>query len=136
MDYSVYTDGAYSPSINVGGVGFVILKEDKVVAQFSKAYKGTTNQRMEQLAVAIALESIKEANSVEVYSDSAYVVNTYNFRWKRKSNLDLWTRIDNQLKRLHNVKFHHVKGHNNNEYNEKCDFFAREAVESYKSNNG
>lgn len=130
MDYSVYTDGAYSPSINVGGIGFVILKDNKVVAQFSKAYKNTTNQRMEQLAVAIALESIKEANSIQVYSDSAYVVNTYNCGWKRKSNLDLWLRIDKQLKRLANVSFHHVKGHSNDEYNEKCDFFAREAVEA------
>jgi len=130
MDYSVYTDGAYSPSINVGGIGFVILKDNKVVAQFSKAYKNTTNQRMEQLAVAIALESIKEANSVQVYSDSAYVVNTYNCGWNRRSNLDLWLRIDKQLKRLANVSFHHVKGHNNDEYNEKCDFFAREAVET------
>lgn len=130
MDYSVYTDGAYSPSINVGGIGFVILRNNKVVGQFSKAYKNTTNQRMEQLAVAIALESIKEADSVRVYSDSAYVVNTYNCGWKRKSNLDLWLRIDKQLKRLANVSFHHVKGHNNDEYNEKCDFFAREAVEA------
>ena len=136
MDYSVYTDGAYSPSINVGGIGFVILKNNKVVAQFSKAYKNTTNQRMEQLAVAIALESIKEANSVQVYSDSAYVVNTYNCGWKRKSNLDLWLRIDKQLKRLANVSFHHVKGHNDDEYNEKCDFFAREAVETCRYCNG
>lgn len=130
MDYSVYTDGAYSPSINVGGIGFVILKDNKVVAQFSKAYMNTTNQRMEQLAVAIALESIKEANSIQVYSDSAYVVNTYNCGWKRKSNLDLWLRIDKQLKRLANVSFHHVKGHNNDKYNEKCDFFAQKAVET------
>ena len=130
MDYSVYTDGAYSPSINVGGVGFIRIRNNKVVAQFSKAYKGTTNQRMEQLAVTIALESIKEADSVQVYSDSAYVVNTYNCGWKRKSNLDLWLRIDKQLKRLNNVSFHHVKGHSNNEYNEKCDFFARGAVEA------
>jgi ribonuclease HI len=136
MDYSVYTDGAYSPSINVGGVGFIILNDNKIVAQFSKAYKNTTNQRMEQLAVAIALESIKKANSVKVYSDSAYVVNTYNCNWKRKSNLDLWLRIDKQIKRLGNVSFYHVKGHSNNECNEKCDFFARKAVESYRSNNG
>lgn len=130
MDYIIYTDGAYSPSINVGGVGFIILKNDKVVVQFSKAYRNTTNQRMEQLAVAIALESIKEADSVQVYSDSAYVVNTYNYGWNRKSNLDLWLRIDKQLERLSNVSFHHVKGHSNDEYNEKCDFFARGAVEA------
>lgn len=136
MDYTVYTDGAYSPSVNVGGVGFIILRNTKVVGQFSKAYKNTTNQRMEQLAVAIALESIIEADSIEVYSDSAYVVNTYNCGWNRKSNLDLWLRIDKQIERLDNVKFHHVKGHNNDEYNEKCDFLARTAVESYRSNNG
>ena len=129
--YEIYTDGAYAPSKNIGAIAFVILKDGKVVAEFSKPYRNTTNQRMEQLAVIIALQSIKSAGSIQVYSDSAYVVNTYNQGWKRKCNLDLWNELDNQIKRLGDVKFSHVKGHNNVKYNEKCDLFAREISESY-----
>ena len=129
--YEVYTDGAYAPSRNIGAIAFVILKDGKVVAEFSKPYSNTTNQRMEQLAVILALKSIKQADSVHVYSDSAYVVNTYNAGWKRKSNLDLWKQLDEQLERLKNVTFSHVKGHNNVKYNERCDWFAREVSESY-----
>lgn len=130
-NYIVYTDGAYSPSRDIGAVAFVILKEEKIVAEFSKPYKGTTNQRMEQLAVILALKSIKSADSIQVYSDSAYVVNTYNKSWSRKCNLDLWKQLDEQLKRLRNVTFSHVKGHSNVKYNERCDWFAKEISESY-----
>ena len=78
---------------------------------------------MEQLAVAIALESIKESSDIEIYSDSAYVVNTYEQNWKRKANLDLWNRID-KAKEKHNVQFIHIKGHAGNQYNELCDKLA------------
>ena len=131
INYVVYTDGAYSPNRDVGAIAFVILKEGKIVAEFSKPYKNTTNQRMEQLAVVLALKSIKNADNIQVYSDSAYVVNTYNKGWKRKCNLDLWEKLDEQLKRFEDVEFIHVKGHNNVKYNERCDWFAKEISESY-----
>ena len=130
-NYIVYTDGAYSLSRNIGAIAFVILKGEKIVAEFSKPYRNTTNQRMEQLAVILALKSIKNADNIQVCSDSAYVVNTYNKGWSRKCNLDLWKQLDEQLKRLRNVTFSHVKGHNNVKYNERCDWFAREISESY-----
>lgn len=131
INYVIYTDGAYSPNRNVGAIAFVILKEGKIVAEFAKAYKNTTNQRMEQLAVILALKSIKSADRVQVYSDSAYVVNTYNKGWARKCNLDLWELLDEQLKRLGYVEFNHVKGHNNVKYNERCDWFAKEISGTY-----
>ena len=63
--YDIYTDGAYSPSKNAGGIGFVILNpEGNKVCEFCKKYTNTTNQRMEQLAVAVALESIKTASDI------------------------------------------------------------------------
>ena len=130
-DYIVYTDGAYSVSRNIGAIAFVILKDGKIVGEFSKAYRNTTSQRMEQLAAAIALESIKYADSIKVYSDSTYVVYTCEKGWRRRHNLDLWERIDNQIKRLGNVEFIHVRGHSNVKYNERCDWFAREISESY-----
>ena len=131
-NYIIYTDGAYSPNRNIGAIAFVILKEGKIVAEFSKPYKNTTNQRMEQLAIVSALKSIKKADSIKVYSDSAYVVNTYNKGWNRKCNLDIWEQLDKQLKRLGNVEFIHVKGHNNVKYNERCDWFASASTETYR----
>ena len=58
--YKIYCDGAFSPSRNTGGIAFVIFnEEDKIVCEFFKKFHNTTNQRMEQLAVAIALDCIK-----------------------------------------------------------------------------
>lgn len=130
-NFIIYTDGAFSPTKKVGGIAFVILNQDeKVICDFSKKFINTTNQRMEQLAVAIALESIKTPSNIVIYSDSAYVVNTYEKNWKRKCNLDLWNRIDKAIERHNSVKFIHVKGHDGNKYNEKCDFLARQMCES------
>lgn len=122
--YKIYTDGAFSPLTKSGGIAFIILNsEEKIVCEFFKKFTNTTSQRMEQLAVAIALESIKESSEIELYSDSAYVVNTYEQGWQRKKNIDLWNRID-KAKKEHSVKFIHIKGHDGNVYNELCDKLA------------
>lgn len=129
--YTIYTDGAYSFQKNTGGIGFVILNNDnKIVAQFAKSYKNTTNNRMEQMAVLQALNSIKVSSEITVYSDSAYVVNTYNEGWKskEKSNSDLWKKLDEAISKHSSVKFVLVKGHCNVEYNEMADRLARGAV--------
>ena len=129
--YTIYTDGAYSFQKNTGGIGFVILNNDnKIVAQFAKSYKNTTNNRMEQIAVLQALNSIKVSSDITVYSDSAYVVNTYNEGWKskEKSNSDLWQKLDEAISKHSSVKFVLVKGHCNVEYNEMADRLARGAV--------
>lgn len=128
-DYVIYTDGAYSPKADIGGIGFVIYKNDSMVAQFNKAYKHTTNQRMEMLACIIALSCIKNKSNVSIYSDSMYIVGTMTKNWKRKANLDLWQRLDNLIDK-HNVKFFHIKGHDGNERNEIVDRLARQAVQS------
>lgn len=122
-NYVVYTDGAYSAMRNQGAIAFIILKDNKCVSKFSKIINNTTNQRAEQLACIYALESIKTPSNITIYSDSAYVVNTYNAGWKRKANLDLWDRLD-KAKDKHNVTFIHVKGHSDNLYNNLCDFLA------------
>lgn len=122
-NYVVYTDGAYSAMRNQGAIAFIILKDNKCVSRFSKIINNTTNQRAEQLACIYALESIKTPSNITIYSDSAYVVNTYNAGWKKKANLDLWNRLD-KAKDKHNVTFIHVKGHSDNLYNNLCDFLA------------
>lgn len=125
--YRVYTDGAYSSARNQGGIGFVILKDDKEVARYSKMYKNSTNQRMEQMAAIVALESISTPSEVTIVSDSQYVVCTYTKNWKRKANLDLWKRFDAAIAFHTKVEFLWVKGHDKDEYNNIADKLASNA---------
>ena len=125
--YRVYTDGAYSSARNQGGIGFVILKDDKEVARYSKMYKNSTNQRMEQMAAIVALESITTPSEVTTVSDSQYVVCTYTKNWKRKTNLDLRKRFDAAIAFHTKVEFEWTKGHADDQYNKICDKLAQEA---------
>lgn len=125
--YICYTDGAYSGTRDQGGIGFIILKDGKEVARYSKMYKNTTNQRMEQMAAIVALESIATPSEVTIISDSQYVVSTYTKNWKRKANLDLWKRFDKAIAFHTKVEFEWTKGHADDRYNKICDKLAQEA---------
>ena len=125
--YVCYTDGAYSNTRNQGGIGFIILRDNKEVARYSKMYKNTTNQRMEQMAAIVALESITIPSKIALISDSQYVVNTYTKNWKRKANLDLWERFDKAIEFHTKVEFLWTKGHADDQYNKICDKLAQEA---------
>ena len=127
----VYTDGAYSSSRNQGGLGIVFIKDDKVIAKFSKTYKNTTNNRMELMAVIIALQSIKDENEITIYSDSMYVIGTATQGWKRKKNLDLWEKYDAVIDSFKTVTFKHIKGHSTNVFNNLCDEMAVTASQAY-----
>jgi ribonuclease HI len=104
--------------------------------EFSEGYRKTTNNRMELLAVIVALEKLKsEKLEVIVFSDSKYVVDSVKkewvFKWekkefKSKKNVDLWKRLL-IIYRKHNVIFSWVKGHNEHPQNERCDQLAVEA---------
>lgn len=127
----VYTDGAYSSSRNQGGLGIVFIKDNKVIAKFSKTYKHTTNNRMELMAVIIALQSIKDENEITIYSDSMYVIGTATQGWKRKKNLDLWEKYDAVIDSFKTVTFKHVKGHSTSMFNNLCDEMAVAASQAY-----
>ena len=127
----VYTDGAYSSSRNQGGLGIVFIKDNKVIAKFSKTYKNTTNNRMELMAVIIALQSIKDENEITIYSDSMYVIGTATQGWKRKKNLDLWEKYDAVIDSFKTVTFKHIKGHSTNVFNNLCDEMAVTASQAY-----
>jgi len=106
--------------------------------EFSEGFKLTTNNRMELLAVIVALEQLKKEKShVTVFSDSKYVVDAFEKKWlegwvkkdfKKVKNVDLWMRMLKICKK-HHVKFTWVKGHANNVENNRCDELA---VEAYK----
>jgi len=135
---TIYTDGACSGNPGPGGWG-AILMYGKSKKELSGAEPSTTNNRMELISVITALEALKESCNVKLYSDSQYVVNAINLGWleswqkkgwKRKGgevkNPDLWVRLVPLLEK-HNVTFEWVKGHSDNEYNNRCDELAVEA---------
>lgn len=128
-DIVIYTDGAYSSIRDQGGIGIVILNEDKKVLEYSNSYKRTTNNQMELGAVIIALRLIKEpCKSILIYTDSQYVIGCATLGWKRKKNINLWLEYDVQIDRVSklcsNIKFVHVKGHADNKWNNYVDKLA------------
>ncbi len=138
MIVKIFTDGAAKGNPGPGGYG-VILQYGAHRKELSQGYRLTTNNRMELLAVCVALEALtKTGLDVAIYSDSKYVVDAVEKRWvfgwertgfKKKKNPDLWMRFL-QVYRKHNVRFHWVKGHAGHPENERCDELAVMAAES------
>lgn len=120
-----------------GGWGAILMFND-IKKEISGGQKDTTNNIMEITAVIEALKLLKRECVVEVYSDSAYVVNAFNngwiYNWMKNNwqtsgkepvkNKELWQELYNLIK-LHKVNFIKVKGHSDNEFNNKCDALAR-----------
>lgn len=130
----IYTDGACSGNPGKGGYGIVMEWVGKPYKkEFYDGYKLTTNNRMELLAVIVALEKITMDNvAITVFTDSMYVVNAVEKKWilgwvkkrfKDVKNPDLWKRFLVQYKK-HLVKLVWIKGHNNHPQNERCDQLA------------
>jgi ribonuclease HI len=137
---TIYTDGAASGNPGPGGYGVVLLSGHHR-KELSGGFRLTTNNRMELLAVIMALETLKILDSdVTVYTDSRYVTDAVEkgwlFEWerkrfKKKKNPDLWIRFLKTY-RQHKVKFIWIKGHADNPENEKCDRLAVAASQSGK----
>ncbi len=133
---TIYTDGACSGNPGPGGYG-AILMYNGIEKEMSGGEKNTTNNKMELMAAIVSLECLKEPCDVTLYSDSAYLVNAYNQKWiegwkkngwknsnrQDVKNRDLWERLE-KLTSIHNVTFIKVKGHSDNEYNNRCDNLA------------
>ena len=140
---TIYTDGACSGNPGPGGWG-AILEWNGVEKELRGGENPTTNNRMELTAVIVALETLKEACIVELYSDSKYVIDALTKGWLvswrkngwRKSdkkpvlNIDLWERLLPQLAR-HEMHYHWVKGHAENEKNNRCDKMAVEESKKF-----
>ncbi len=136
----IYTDGGASGNPGPGGYGIVMMS-GKHRKELSQGYRKTTNNRMELLAVIVALETLKKFPcQVDIYTDSKYVADAVSKRWvfdwernhfKKKKNPDLWKRFL-MVYRKHQVAFHWVKGHANIPENERCDTLA---VQAYKQGN-
>lgn len=129
---TIYTDGAARGNPGPGGYGVVLLSGE-LRKEMSGGFNHTTNNRMELLAVIVALEALKIPGSeVTVYTDSRYVADAVTKGWvfdwvkkrfKNKKNPDLWLRFL-EIYKKHNIKFVWVKGHADNPLNERCDELA------------
>ena len=143
-EIAVYTDGACSGNPGPGGWGAVLLYKG-AAKELSGGEASTTNNRMEIMAVIEALGALREPCSVDLYSDSQYVTEAVNkgwaVRWRRMGwmrnkkeaakNPDLWQRLLDLLE-VHEVRFHWVKGHADNEYNNRCDALAVAETQKYR----
>lgn len=127
--YVLITDGAYSSARDQGGIGLVFLKNGEKILEYSKMYKGVTNNMMELGAVIVGLRLIKNPiDSLTIITDSMYVIGCATKGWKRKKNVKLWEEFDKQFERVKqlcpNVEFKHVKGHSGDKWNERADKLA------------
>ena len=134
---TIYTDGACSGNPGAGGWGAILMFNGRE-KEISGGERETTNNRMELMAVIAALKRLKEPCEVQ------YVVGAFANRWVESwqrngwrtankgevKNVDLWTELI-ALTRMHKVEFIKVKGHADNEFNNRCDKLAREECKRF-----
>jgi len=135
-EVTIYTDGACSGNPGPGGWGAILMLGENR-KEISGGSADTTNNIMELTAVIEALKILKRPCKVKVYSDSAYVVNAFLqkwiYGWMKKGwktaggdpvkNKELWQELYS-LTKVHDVTFNKVKGHADNEFNNRCDEMA------------
>ena len=141
---TIYADGGCRGNgreSTVGGYGCILIYGN-VIKEVKKGFIDTTNNIMELSAVIEALDLLKEPCSVELYSDSAYVVNAFKKGWVLKwqkngwktsnkepvKNMELWKKLI-ELTGTHDVDFNKVTGHSDNKLNNRCDFLANAAMD-------
>ena len=135
----IYTDGACSGNPGPGGWGSILMYKGNKKEIFGNK-ENTTNNVMELTAVIEGLKLLKFPCEVDLYSDSAYVVNAFDKGWiygwlnnwvnsskEPVKNKELWQELYN-LTKVHKVNFIKVKGHADNEFNNRCDELARNAI--------
>ena len=141
---TVYTDGACSGNPGPGGWGAILMYGEHK-KELSGGEPQTTNNRMELTGVISALEALKEPCTVELYSDSKYVIDALEKGWARgwkarnwvkqnkkpALNPDLWEKLL-ALCAYHKVSLHWVKGHASNPYNNRCDQLAVAESQKYR----
>jgi len=139
---TIYTDGACSGNPGPGGYAAILMVGENKKEIFG-AERDTTNNKMELKAAIEGLKALNRPCDVELYSDSAYLVNAYEKgwidswkknNWKTASkdpvkNKELWEELE-RLREIHTVKFIKVKGHADNEYNNRCDELAVAAIKN------
>ena len=138
---SIYTDGACSGNPGIGGWGVVIINSSDKPILLNGGELNTTNNRMELTAAIKSISHFIDKSDLKIYTDSKYLkdgIESWITKWKKNGwktankktvkNKDLWTELDAAI-RKHNITWHWIKGHANNEFNEKADNLARKFIE-------
>ncbi|MEG1499830.1 MAG: ribonuclease HI [Clostridia bacterium] len=140
-EITLYTDGACSGNPGKGGWAAILIYGSNR-KEISGGETLTTNNRMELCGAIFGLKALKEPCKINLFSDSAYVVNAFLKNWivtwqtngwktstnKVVQNLDLWKDLV-ALANYHKIVWHKVKGHADNELNNRCDFLAKKEIE-------
>jgi ribonuclease HI len=139
----LYTDGACSGNPGPGGWGVLLLWKD-YEKELCEGEFETTNNRMELMAAIMGLESLKQAQEVDLYTDSTYVrdgITKWIHGWKKNGwktaarkpvkNVDLWQRLQ-QVVSCHQIEWHWIKGHAGHPGNERADELARQGMTLYR----
>lgn len=140
---TIYTDGACSGNPGPGGWGAILMYKDTRL-EMSGGEAATTNNRMELTGVIAALSKLKEPCTVELYSDSKYVVDALSKGWARSWRAKGWRKADKKpalnpdlweellrLADVHEIHCRWVKGHAENEFNNRCDALAVKEREKF-----
>ena len=144
----IYTDGGCAPTNPGPGGWAAILRAGKHMKELKGSEPMSTNNRMELMAAISGLEALKGPSDVDMHIDSQYVrdgITKYINNWKRNGwrtaakepvkNQDLWQRLDAARDR-HTVRWHWVKGHSGDQFNERADELVREARDALKTGTG
>ena len=143
---SIYTDGACSGNPGIGGWGVVIIIDNESPIYLNGGQSQTTNNRMELMAAIKAVTYFNEKKDLKIFTDSKYLkdgIESWIQKWKNNGwktvskkavkNKDLWIELDNEISK-HRITWGWVKGHANNEFNEKADLLARKYIEEVNKN--
>jgi ribonuclease HI len=123
-NYVVYSDGSALKNPGPSGCGWVVVSDGKVVYEGFEAIGHGTNQIAEIRAAAHGLNDLPVGSTVDVHTDSLYVVKTMRGEFRKKANVEHWAFLDEAVRRHKAVKFHHVRGHAGHDLNERADVLA------------
>ena len=150
MNVKLFSDGASRGNPGPGGYGTILQYTDRAgklhEKEISEGFRSTTNNRMELMGVIAGLEALVKPCSVDVWSDSQYVIKAFNDHWidgwkkrgwkkadgKPVLNEELWKRLLLAAE-PHEITWHWVKGHDGHPENERCDALATAAADALSS---
>lgn len=126
MHYIAYTDGSCDnlSKERAGGSAYIILKDGEILKMKNHGQLNTSNNRMELLAIISAVNACPDGAYVDIYTDSQYCILVLSKSYKPKKNPDLYELFKKCAAHVAGVRFHWVKGHNGNKYNELADELA------------
>lgn len=143
---SLYTDGACRGNPGIGSYAYTLYRNNKLIKEGGGVENKTTNNIMELSAVYYGLQECSYSDSIEVFSDSKYVIlgiTQWRFKWRSSNwlkadkkpvlNIDLWKKLDTLIDQFHHLKFSWVKGHSTDPYNHYVDLLANKFLDEKQS---